>query len=152
MPSVPGLRSPYVKVGRLVYFGRMLDKVRLHAAGKLPAEYQTNLGESRPGLFDARCCRFLGVRYTDLVARTLQGGADEEILAWAESRGPAHTDDECNAWNRFIMKIGWRDERSGALQERVRECGLTGITIETFFDLIDYDEGRDPVAAKPWLW
>ncbi len=35
MPSVPGLRSPYAKVGRLVYFGRMLDKIRLHAAGRL---------------------------------------------------------------------------------------------------------------------
>jgi len=26
MPRVPGLRNPYDKVGRLVYFGRMLDK------------------------------------------------------------------------------------------------------------------------------
>ena len=26
MPYVPGLHSPYDKVGRLVYFGRMLDK------------------------------------------------------------------------------------------------------------------------------
>jgi Domain of unknown function (DUF5069) len=152
MPSVPGLRSPYVKVGRLVYFARMLDKVRLHAAGKLPAEYQANLGETRPHLFDARCCRFLGVPYAELVARTRPGGTDEEILAWCEDRGAKRTDDECNAWNRFIMKIGWRDDRSAVLQERVREYGLTGITIETFFDLIDYDEGRDPVAAKPWLW
>ena len=38
------------------------------------------------------------------------------------------------------------------LQERIREYGLAGKTIETGFDLIDYDEGRDPVAAKAWLW
>ncbi len=152
MPSVSGLRSPYVKVGRLVYFGRMLDKIRLHAAGTLPAEYHANLGESRPNLFDARCCRFLGVRYADLAARTLQGGEDEEILAWCESSDPRRTDDECNTWNRFMMKIGWRDDRSGVLQERVREYGVAGKPIETFFDLIDYDEGRDPVAAKAWLW
>jgi gluconokinase len=152
MPSVPGLRSPYVKVGRLVYFGRMLDKIRLHAAGQLPVDYHANLGDSRPNLFDARCCRFLGVRYAELQARTLHGGTDEEILAWCEARGPARTDDECNAWNRFLMKIGWRDDRSAALQERLREYGLTGKPIETFFDLIDYDEGRDPVAAKAWLW
>ena len=37
MPNVPGLRSPYIRVGRLVYFGRMLDKIRLHAAGPRPA-------------------------------------------------------------------------------------------------------------------
>jgi gluconokinase len=151
MPSVPGLRSPYLKVGRLVYFGRMLDKIRLHAAGRLPAEYQANLGGGRPNLFDARVCRFLGIRYADLVAHTRQGGADEEILAWCEGHGTTHTDDECEAWNRFMMKIGWRDDRAGVLQERIREYGLAGKPIETFFDLIDYDEGRDPVATKAWL-
>ncbi|HUJ41988.1 MAG TPA: DUF5069 domain-containing protein [Opitutaceae bacterium] len=152
MSSVPGLRSPYVKVGRLVYFGRMLDKVRLHAAGQLPAEYQANLGDSRPNLFDSRCCRFLGVRYADVVARTLQGGTDEDVLAWCHANGMPHTDDECTVWDRFITKIGWRDDRSAVLQERVRECGLAGKPIETFFDLIDFDEGRDPVAARAWLW
>jgi len=152
MPQVSGLRSPYVKVGRLVYFGRMLDKIRLHAAGQLPAEYQANLGETKPNLFDARCCRFLGLKYADLVARTLQGGTDEEVLAWCGAHGRSPTDDECNAWNRFMTKIGWRDDRSTVLQERIREYGLTGRPVETFFDLLDYDEGRDPVAAKAWLW
>ncbi len=151
MPNVPGLRSPYARVGRLVYFGRMLDKIRLHAAGRLPAEYQANLGESRPNLFDARCCRFLGIAYADLAPRVLAGGTDEEILAWCEGRGARRTDDECNVWCRFIMKIGWRDDRSAALQERIREYGLAGQPIETFFDMIDYDEGRDPAATKPWL-
>ena len=151
MPAIPGLRSPYAKVGRLVHFGRMLDKIRLHAAGRLPAEYQANLGDGRPNLFDARCCRFLGVRYADLAARTLAGGTDGELLAWAEARGTARNDDECNIWNRFLMKIGWRDDRSDALQARVREYGLAGHPIETFFDLIDYDEGRDPVATRAWL-
>jgi len=152
MPQVPGLRSPYVKVARLVYFGRMLDKIRLHAAGRLPAEYQANLGDSRPNLFDSRCCRFLGLRYAEIVPRTLAGGTDEEVLAWCLARGTPRTDDECNAWNRFIAKIGWRDDRSAVLQERVREYGLTGRPVETFFDLIDVDEGRDPVAAQAWLW
>ena len=85
MPHVHGLRSPYVKVGRLVYFGRMLDKIRLHAMGKLPPEYQTNLGDAQPKLNDGRCCRFLGIEYQALVARTLEGGTDEEILAWAHA-------------------------------------------------------------------
>jgi hypothetical protein len=151
MPSVPGLRSPYAKVGRLVYFGRMLDKIRLQAAGKLPVEYQANLGDDRPFVFDGRCCRFLGVRYADLKARTLQGGADLDVLVWCEAHGTLRTDDECHIWNGFMMKLGWRDDRSTVLQERIRECGLTGITIQTGFDLIDYDEGRDPVAAQAWL-
>src|SRR3954471_422609 len=70
MANVPGLRSPYKKVGRLVYFGRMLDKIRLHAAGKLPgADYSANLGKG----FDARCCSFLRIDYEDLKTRVLAG-------------------------------------------------------------------------------
>jgi gluconokinase len=150
MPSVSGLRSPYAKVGRLVYFGRMLDKIRLHAAGRLPTEYQTNLGEVRPNLCDARCCRFLGVKYASLAARTLTGGTDEEVLAWCEARGTPRTDEECDIWSRFMMKAGWRDDRSSVLQDRIREYGLAGKPIHTFFDLFDFDEGRDPAAARPW--
>lgn len=150
MPAIPGLRSPYVKVGRLVYFGRMLDKIRLHAAGRLPPEYVTNLGETKPIFFDARCALFLGVPYADLRQRTLAGGTDEEILAWAEARGRKHTDEDCVIWNRFMMKLGWRDDRSAMLRVRVEEFGLAGRPIETVFDLVDYDEGRDPVGERAW--
>ena len=151
MPHVPGLRSPYAKVGRLVFFGRMLDKIRLHAAGRLPPAYHANLGEARPNLFDARCCRFLRVRYADLAARTLAGGTDEEILAWSHARGGPRDDEECMIWNRFVTKLGWHDDRAEFLAQRVREDGLAGRSIETFFDLIDCDEGRDPATAQPWL-
>jgi Domain of unknown function (DUF5069) len=97
MPYVPGLRSPYDKVGRLVYFGRMLDKIRLHAIGKLPPDYQSNLGDAQPKLNDGRCCRFLGIEYRALATRTLEGGTDEDILSlgareWhaAHRRGVRH--------------------------------------------------------------
>ncbi|MGH8016744.1 MAG: DUF5069 domain-containing protein [Opitutaceae bacterium] len=151
MPHVPGLRSAYDKAGGLVYFGRMLDKIRLHAAGKLPADYSGNIGSSRPGLFDARCCRFLGISYEDLAARVREGGADEEILAWAREAGVKRTEDDVNVWNRFMMKIGWRDDRTALLQQRIVEYGLSGKPIETMFDLFDFDEGRDPAASKPWM-
>jgi hypothetical protein len=151
MPHVSGLRSSYAQVGRLVYFGRMLDKIRLHAAGKLPAEYVANLGDTaNPGLFDSRCCRFLGVTYADLRERTLAGGADGEILAWTHAHGTPRTDEECDIWNTFMMKRGWRDERSAALRERIIEYGLAGKSIETFFDLFDCDEGHEPVQTRAW--
>lgn len=150
MPHVPGLRSCYAKVGRLVYFGRMLDKIRLHAAGRLPAEYQANLGDGQFFILDGRCCRFLGVAYADLRARTLAGGSDEDILAWAHAQGIARTDEECHVWNRFVLKLGWRDERSAVLPQRIRDSGLTGKPIETLVDHIEYDEGRDPVADSAW--
>lgn len=146
MPSVPGLRSTYGKVGRLVYVGRMFDKIRLHAAGRLPAEYHANLG----GGFDGRACSFLGVGYADLRERVLRGGSDEEILAWCHERGGSRTDDQCLWWNSFLMKRGWRDEATPLLRQRAVEFGLADKPIETWFDLIESDEGRDPVAARAW--
>ena len=147
MPSVPGLRSPYARVGRLVYFGRMLDKIRLHAAGRLPADYHANLGRG----FDGRCCSFLHVKYPDLTARVLQGGTDDDLLAWCHTQGGPRTTESCEVWNNFMTKRGWRDGSAETLQARVREEKLEGKPIETFFDLIEYDEERDPVAAKAWL-
>jgi gluconokinase len=146
MPAIPGLRSCYARVGPLVYFGRMLDKIRLHAAGKLPADYHANLGQG----FDARTCAFLGIAYADLQARVLAGGTDEEILAWARARGINRSTEDCQVWSRFMSKIGWRDDRSAVLQERIASYGLTGKPVETFFDLNEFDEGRDPVAGRFW--
>lgn len=150
MAHVPGLRSCYAKVGRLVYFGRMLDKIRLQAAGQLPGEYVENLGDARPLQFDGRCCRFLGVRYADLRDLTLAGGTDEDVLAWAEAHGTPRTDEECHIWNRFLVKLGWRDERTGVLPQRILASGLAGKPIETIVDHIEFDEGRDPVATRAW--
>ncbi len=128
----------------------MLDNIRLHAAGRLPAEYQANLGDDQFYVLDGRCCRFLGVRHAALRDRTLAGGADEELLAWVHAQGLARTDEECHMWNRFILKLGWRDERSAVLPQRIRESRLSGQPIETLVDHIEYDEGRDPVTEPTW--
>ena len=56
---IPSLRSPFNLVNGLVYFGRMLDKIRLEAAGKLSAGWQAMRGTATIMTFDARCCRFL---------------------------------------------------------------------------------------------
>ena len=152
MAHVPGLRSPYVKVGRLVYFGRMLDKIRLHAEGKLPPDYVANLGDTQSGVFDARCCAFLRVRHAELSARVVAGGlTDEQLLAWCHERGGLRGDEECYIWNGFMMKRGWRDDAGARLRQRVTEAGFESKPIMTFFDFIDFDEGRDPVAEQAWL-
>ncbi len=151
MPHVPGLRSPYAKVGRLVYFGRMLDKIRLHAAGRLPPEYVANLGDSTEfAFFDARCCRFLRVRHAEISQHTLAGGTDEEVLTWCHQRGGERTDEECEIWNMFLSKRGWRDRVTPALQKRMADYGIQDKPIITWFDLIDFDEGRDSASTRPW--
>ncbi|WP_404424645.1 gluconokinase, GntK/IdnK-type [Nibricoccus sp. IMCC34717] len=151
MPFVPGLRSPYALVGRLVYFGRMLDKIRLHAAGTLPPDFHDNYGDARPTVFDGRCCGFLGIRHADLVPLVASGIADEEVLAEVERRAGRRDDTACTMWNRFVSKIGWHDDRSELLRNRCLELGLANRGIEVFFDLIEIDEDRDPARDQPWL-
>jgi len=138
---IPGLRSPYETTGGLVYFGRMLDKVRLHAEGKLPAAWVEAKGAPSPATFDARCCRFLGVDYAELENETLKGGSDDEVLAWAFAHGRRPSDDEIEIWNAFMMKRGWRDSGTTRLTERLAEIGLPPGTVLTMFDFIDLDEG-----------
>lgn len=142
MTIVPGLRSPRETVGGLVYFARMLDKVRLHAAGRLPADYIPNLGTPHPRVFDAVCCGFLGVNYEELKARVLAGGTDEEHLAWCQSHGSRRSAFDFEMFNAFLAKRGWKDEVSERLQTRIREYGAEDYRVDTFFDLFDADEGR----------
>ncbi len=148
MSHVPGLRSPYLKVGRLVYFGRMLDKIRLQAAGRLPLdEYGSNLGKG----FDSRCCNFLRVDYEELKVRVLAGDHDDEqLLAWCHERGGPRSDEECEVWNNFMAKRGWRDPAAATLANRIAESRLEGAPILTMFDYLDYDEGRASAQDRPW--
>jgi carbohydrate kinase (thermoresistant glucokinase family) len=144
---VPGLRSPYAKIGRLVYFGRMLDKMRLHAAGRLPSDYTANLGKG----FDARCCSFLRIDYAALRTVTLEDTeSDGALLEWAGRQSGIRTDEEHEIWNGFMMKRGWRDEVAELLARRIAESRLESRAILTMFDYIDFDEGRDPVATRAW--
>ena len=137
--SSQGLRSPYAKVGGVVYFGRMLDKIRAHAKEQLPPDYQANLGKG----FDEHCVHLLGVDYNDLVDRVKQDGTDEEILQWALSTGRQLSDSEIYVWNEFMRKRGWNDEVSETLKRRKKEAGMAGRSeIETMFSFIDADEGR----------
>ena len=138
-----GLRSPCEKVGGLVYFGRMLDKIRSHATGELPPDYQANLGKG----FDGSCVRLLQVDYDQLVERAKQGGTDDEILRWCFSMGRQPSDDEIRVWNEFIRKRGWNDEVSETLERRKKEAGMAARSeIETMFAFIDADERRSPNA------
>ena len=139
--NVPNLRSPYAKVGGIRYFGRMIDKIRLHAAHQLPADYLANLGTG----FDGRVLTFLWIEYPAVIERVKQGGGDADILDWAFAQGRRPNAEEIEVWNEFMRKRGWNDESSSRLAMRKSESGLEARSeIQTFFDYIDADEGRDP--------
>jgi gluconokinase len=135
--------SDHVKTKGLIYFARMLDKIRMKAAGELPSEYFT--GVEDPTHFDARCTRFLGVNYDELVKRTLQGGSDEEILEWCFERGRGPSEEDIEIWNAFILKRGWRDAGSEELAASKKEAGFGDRDdIQTWVDLHNVEEGRTP--------
>jgi uncharacterized protein DUF5069 len=139
--SQVALRSPSEKVGGLFYFGRMLDKIRLHAKGELPSDYHANLGKG----FDEKCVRFLRVNYDELAERVKKGGTDEEILQWCFYVGRRPDDDDLYVWNEFMRKRGWNDEVSETLAWRKKEAGMSDRSdIQTSFQFIDVDEGRLP--------
>jgi Domain of unknown function (DUF5069) len=138
VPQV-SLRSPSEKVGGLFYFGRMLDKIRLHAVGELPPDYHANLGKG----FDEKCVSFLRIDYNQLLDRVKKGGKDEEILEWCFTVGRHPSEDDIYVWNEFMRKRGWNDEVSEIVERRKAEAGMSDRSdIQTSFQFIDADEGR----------
>lgn len=133
-------RSPYDKTGGLVYFARMLDKIRLHAAGELPEAYHSYLGKG----IDMRIASHLQISYPRLKERVLQGGGtDEEILDWCYQNGRRLGDIDIAIWNGFVTKLGLRDDFSAKLEEFKTESGHSDRTdIDTFFHYYEVDEKR----------
>jgi uncharacterized protein DUF5069 len=150
--KIPELRSPYDKIDGIVYFGRMIDKIRLHDAGGLPAEYVAYLGASQA--FDGRCCRFLHIDYSELTKAVKEGRPERELLKWAYDNGRKPSEEEVEIWNAFMQKRGWRDEACPRLVERKQASGIVSDAVLTSFDFIDVDEGRplrfdrDPILVQ----
>jgi uncharacterized protein DUF5069 len=134
-------KSPKEMTKGMMYFPRMLDKIRLHGRGELHEDYHKNLGT--PQTADSTCCNFLRVHYRDLRERVLQGGTDEEILEWCFEKGRRLNEGDLFVWNGFASKLGWRDSATPLLEARKREYGIADrADIVTIPDLIDFDEGR----------
>jgi len=102
--KIEGIKSCYAKTRGLFYFARMCSKIRLHAAGRLPADYDSMLGQG----FDGRTCRYLAVRYEDVQARVLAGQTDEQVLDWCLAHGRMLTEEQILIYNSFMSKRGWR--------------------------------------------
>lgn len=130
-----------VPVGGLLYFGRMLDKIRKHARGELREDFHANLGKG----MDGRLCNFLHVDYAALKAQVLAGASDEQALAWCQAQGRTLNADDVLIWNDFFSKRGWNDQATPVLEKQKAEAGLGARTdIRTFLDFFDVDEGRRP--------
>lgn len=134
-------KSPTEMTSGMMYFPRMLDKIRLHARGELPESYHENLGKAKSA--DGACANFLRVNYNVLCQRVLKGGTDEEILEWCYLNGRRLNEGDLTVWNGFITKLGWNDFATPLLQEQKQKYGLAHrADIMTISELIDLDEER----------
>jgi Domain of unknown function (DUF5069) len=133
------LRSPYDKTCGLVYFGRMLDKIRSLVRGELPPEYMENFEKD----FDQKCATFLGVNFELLVNYVKNGLTDQAILQSCFGMGHRRSEGEIHMWNEFMRKRGWNDELSGPLEnQKKKHAMLSRSEIQTVFQFIDAESGR----------
>ena len=143
MPRVEGLRSPYDKtLGGVHHLGRMLDKIRLMQAGKLPEHFHRNYGLSI-GL-DGQLCGFLNVKFEDVVAKVQAGAADADVAEWIFSTGLRPNRMQTHVWNEHSRKIGWNDRISAYAAKVRQEPGWEHITATANFDMIEQFEEREP--------
>ena len=140
--------SDHVKTRGVVYFARLVEKIRLHASGKLPADYVTHLGFADSTSFDARFSRFWGLDYEAIKARTLKGGTAEEIFDdLFAGRQPLNVE-QVFVWNLFLLKRGWRDSGTpGVIAEKAAAGIADRADVQTYVDMHDIDEGRQPLAT-----
>jgi Domain of unknown function (DUF5069) len=132
-------KSPKEMTSGMMWFPRMVEKIRLQARGDLGHDYHENLG----GGMDKRCLGFLRVEYPKLCERVLQGGSDEEILAWCFEKGRPLNEVDLLVWNGFVSKLGWNDHATKRLEELKERFGVGDRPdIVTMADLIDLDEKR----------
>lgn len=134
-------RSPYEKLGGLVYLGRTIDKIRLKHAGELRPDFFELMGKG----FDARIMDYLGLDYATFAAFVLGGATDEQCVAYCAAHGRALSENALVIWNDFACKRGFNDSATTALENFKAGSGLSGRTdLTTIFEYMEVDEGRKP--------
>ena len=137
--------SPYIKTLGMIYFARMLDKVRKNARGELRDDFLENMGKG----FDLRCATFLRVPYEDIAAKALEEDDDEALLRWCFDNGRALDENDLFLWNAAIRNRGFQDDATELLLRRKKESGFEDRDeIQTMLQYMEADEGRTPDSTS----
>ena len=62
---------------------------------------------------DELLCRFLGTQYGEVKGQVVEGKSDAEILVWCQETGGLRSEYDVLLFNKFLQKLGWRDEDYG---------------------------------------
>ena len=131
-------RSPYEKLGGYVHLPRLIDKARLHRKGLLNGYNYKTVG------FDKHLLAFLKIDGDAFEEIANKLDDDGSILNWVRENAARHSPDAIEQWNQAMIS---RHPDSAAKKARflhfLKEAGGEGRKdIRTYFDLIEFDEGR----------
>jgi hypothetical protein len=133
-------RSPRETMAGWTYLPRYIDKIRLHLAGKLHADYQENLGKG----FDAMWLKHAGLTHEQMLEVVKNSGTDGEVCDWV-SQHVKKTRAEKAAHHADLLSRPLANDAKARERFKMRkaESGLTlRDDITTFVDYIDADEKR----------
>ncbi|HWD20982.1 MAG TPA: DUF5069 domain-containing protein [Verrucomicrobiae bacterium] len=122
-----------------VYLPRFVDKIRLHLAGKLHADYQENFTKG----FDGHWLKTAGLTAENFIAVVKNTITDGQVADWV-TQNVKKTETEKAAFNQYVLNRGNDEDSARArLKMRKAESGLSHRDdITTFTDYIDADEKR----------
>jgi hypothetical protein len=131
-------RSPYQKLGGYVHLARLIDKAKLHRQGLLNGYNYKTVG------FDKHLLAFLKLDPDAFEEAANRLDDDDAILKWVGERAPTHSAEAVEEWNQAMVS---RHPDTAAKKARflhfLKEAGGNGRKdIRTYFDLIEFDEGR----------
>lgn len=131
-------RSPYERLGGYVHLPRLIDKAKLHRRGLLNGYNYKTVG------FDKHLLAFLKLDPDAFEEAANRLDGDEAILDWVEKNGTTHSAEEIDEWNQAMIS---RHPDSAVKKARflhfLKEAGGEGRQdIRTYFELIEFDEGR----------
>lgn len=123
-----------------MYLPRYVDKIRLHLAGKLYADYQTNLGRG----FDGMWLEAAGVKHEQMIEVVNSSVTDGQVCDWVRQNVKRTTEEKTK--HREAV-LGSPQASNAASVERLKsrkaESGLSHRNdIKSFVDYIDADEKR----------
>ena len=133
-------RSPRETMDGWHYLPRYVDKIRLHLAGKLHADYQENLGQA----FDGFWLKTAGLTHEQFVAVVKNSITDGEVCDWVRQNVKRTQAEKDVHWNGVLSKPLAGDETAQArLKMRKEQAGLGHRDdIKCFVDMLDADEKR----------
>jgi hypothetical protein len=133
-------RSPRETMDGWSYLPRYIDKIRLHLAGKLHADYQENLGKA----FDGVWLKAAGLTHEQFVAVVKNSITDGEVCDWVRQNVKRTAAEKAAHWQDVLSRPKAGDEAAIArLKMRKEQAGLGHRDdIKCFVDMLDADEKR----------